>query len=55
MAKLKCVGSSSSGNCYLIECKDEKLILELGVSWKNIVESLKYEINNVVGALCSHR
>lgn len=55
MAKLKCVGSSSSGNSYLIECKDGTLILELGVLWKHIVESLKYEINNVVGALCSHR
>lgn len=55
MAKLKCLGSSSSGNCYLIECKDCTLILELGVSWKYIVEGLNYNISKVAGCLCSHR
>lgn len=55
MAKFKCIGSSSKGNCYLIECKDETIILELGVHWKNIIEGLNYNINKVKGCLCSHK
>ena len=34
--KLKVLGSSSSGNCYLIEInKNEKLILDAGINFKD--------------------
>ena len=55
MATLKILGSSSSGNSYLIECKDETLIVELGVKWKDILKGLNYDLSNVCGALVSHR
>lgn len=54
MATLKILGSSSSGNCYLIECKDETLVLELGLKWGEILKGLNYKLGKVVGCLCSH-
>lgn len=55
MAKLITLGSSSSGNCYILECDNEQLIIELGVSWKEILKGLDYNTSWIVGALCSHR
>lgn len=55
MAKLITLGSSSSGNAYILDCENEQLIIELGVSWKEILKGLNYKLGNVVGALCSHR
>lgn len=55
MATLKVVGSGSQqGNTYLLETKDETLILDLGCKWNDVLKSLNYEIDKVVGALCSH-
>lgn len=54
MATLKVIGSSSSGNAYILDCKDEQLIIELGVSFREILEGLNYKLDSVVGALCSH-
>ena len=54
MAILKVLGSSSSGNSYLVECKNETLILELGLKWGDILKGLNYKLGKVVGCLCSH-
>jgi hypothetical protein len=54
MAKLKCISSGSQGNSYIIECENETLLLELGISWKDILKGLNYKLGNVVGVLCSH-
>lgn len=51
---LRCLGSSSSGNCYLLETDTEVLILELGVKFRQIKEALKFDLSKVVVALCSH-
>ena len=54
MARLQCLGSSSSGNCFILTCGDEKLIIDLGVSWNEILGGLDYDIANVCGCLCCH-
>lgn len=54
MAKLKVLSSGSSGNCYILECDNEQLIIELGVSWKDILKGLDYNLTKVKGCLTSH-
>lgn len=54
MPTLKIVGSSSKGNTYLLETKGETLILDLGCKWSDILESLNYKIDKVVGVVVSH-
>lgn len=55
MATIKCLGSSSAGNCYILECNDEILIIELGISWKDILKGLNYDLTKVVGCVVSHQ
>ena len=53
--KIHVIGSGSTGNGYIIESNGKKLIVELGCKWKFYLEALKYDIENVEGALASHR
>jgi Cft2 family RNA processing exonuclease len=53
MAELRVLGSSSSGNCYLLECKDETLILECGIDWNVVLENVE-DFSKVVGVCVSH-
>ena len=57
MAKIKILGSSSKGNCYLLRCGDEILIIELGVKWADIIKALDYgmDIDKVVGCIVTHK
>lgn len=55
MATLKCLGSSSFGNAYILDCDNEQLIIELGVSWKEILKELNYDLKKMRGCLASHR
>ena len=55
MAELLCFGSGSSGNAYAIKCEQETLLLELGMSWKDIIKGLNYEFEPIVGAIVSHK
>ena len=54
--RLKVISSGSIGNCYLLECSNESLILELGVTWKDILKALNFEegLRKVRGCLTSH-
>ena len=52
--KLKCLGSSSKGNCYLLIGGSETLIIEAGVNFKKVKEALDFDLSNVVGCLVSH-
>ena len=52
--KLKVLGSGSSGNCYLLQNKDEVLILECGVDWKAVKKALAFDLSKVVGCLVTH-
>jgi phosphoribosyl 1,2-cyclic phosphodiesterase len=51
---LKVLGSSSRGNCYLLQGEKETLILECGISFKQIKEALNYDLSQVVGTLVTH-
>lgn len=56
MSKLTVLGSSSKGNGYLLECEEEILIIEAGLSYKNtILPAINWEGGRVVGCLVSHR
>lgn len=53
--KLKCLGSSSAGNCYTLTSNSgETLILDCGIPIKEIKKGLDWNIRNVVGCIVSH-
>lgn len=52
--ELKVLGSSSSGNCYLLSNTKETLIIECGLPYKTILRGLNFNLSNVVGVLVSH-
>lgn len=54
MATLKVINSGSDGNCYILECQESKMLIELGIPWKDILKSINYKIDNVAGCLVSH-
>ena len=52
--KLRCLGSGSSGNCYLLENERECLVLEAGLPLKEVKIALDFNISKIVGVLASH-
>ena len=53
---LKCLGSSSAGNCYLLTSESgETLILDCGIPIKDIKKGLNWNVKDVVGVLCTHK
>lgn len=51
---LKCLGSGSSGNCYLLSSGTETLIIEAGIPYKRILKGLDFNLMNIVGVVVSH-
>lgn len=51
---LKCLGSSSSGNCYILSNEEEILILEAGVKFSAVKEALNFDLSKVKAVVCSH-
>lgn len=52
--KIKVLGSGSAGNCYLLETDTETLVLDCGISFKDIKIGLDFDLSRVVGTLVSH-
>lgn len=53
--RLKCLGSSSAGNCYLLTSESgETLILDCGIPIKEIKKCLNWNIMGIQGAVCTH-
>lgn len=53
---LRTIATGSSGNSYaLISSTGEILLLDLGVSEKNIKKRIDWKISDVVGALVTHK
>jgi phosphoribosyl 1,2-cyclic phosphodiesterase len=52
--KLKVLGSSSAGNCYILENDSEALILEAGVKFAEVQRALSFNIGKIVGCLITH-
>lgn len=54
--KLLVLGSSSAGNCYILEdSQGNSLILEAGVKMLDIKKALDFNIRGIQGCLISHR
>lgn len=53
-ATLQVVSSGSQGNCYILSCNYQKLILELGVPFRETLKALNFGISSVVGCCVGH-
>lgn len=51
---LKCINSGSSGNCYILTCNNEKLILDCGLPIKVIKQGLDFDLQGIQGVLITH-
>ncbi len=52
--KLIVIGSSSAGNCYILENETEALIIECGVRFPFIKQALKFKLTKVRCCLITH-
>ena len=52
--KLRCLASGSSGNCYLLTCGNETLVIEQGIPFKEVKKALDFNIRGIAGAITSH-
>ena len=52
--KLTVLGSSSSGNCYLLENDKECLILDVGIPFMEVKKALDFNVSKIVGVIVSH-
>ena len=53
MLTLKVIGTGSLGNMYLLDYEGEKLLIELGMPYKDLLLNID-DINSVVGAVHTH-
>lgn len=53
--KLKVLGSSSAGNCYILEGETEALIIEAGIRLTEVKKALGYDLKKAVGCLVTHQ
>ena len=51
---LKCINSGSSGNCYILTCNNEKLILDCGLPIKVIKQGLDFDLQGIQAVLITH-
>jgi phosphoribosyl 1,2-cyclic phosphodiesterase len=52
--ELTILGSSSNGNCYLFQNNNEALVIECGVSLKEVKRAVDFNISKIAGALVTH-
>ena len=48
------MGSSSKGNCYLLDNGNEALMIECGIAFKNVQKAVDFDINRIAGCIISH-
>lgn len=54
--KIKCIHTGSSGNCYVLKDNDgQMLLLDAGVSIKEIKIGCDFNVSNIVGACVTHK
>lgn len=54
MLQIKTLATGSTGNCYLIDDGSTRLLIELGIRFKDIQKALNFETSKVGAALISH-
>lgn len=52
--QLKVLGSSSKGNCYLLDNGKEALAIECGISFKEVQKAVNFDVSRIKGAIVSH-
>lgn len=52
--QLQILGSSSKGNCYILQNENESLIIECGVNISDIKKALNFSFAKVSGCLVTH-
>lgn len=52
--KLKCLGSGSSGNCYILENDKEALVIEAGIPFKEVKRALDYNVRKIKAVIITH-
>lgn len=52
--ELTVLGSSSKGNCYILQNESEALVIEAGVRLKEVKKALNFNMRKIVGCLVSH-
>lgn len=52
--ELKILGSSSKGNCYLLDNGKECLMIECGIAFKDVQKAVNFDISRISGVLISH-
>lgn len=51
---LKIIGSSSSGNGYVLDNGNEALLIECGMTWRNVQKAVNFGVSRIKGAIISH-
>ena len=51
---LKVLGSSSKGNCYILENETEALVIECGVPLADVKKAIDFNIKKIAGCVVSH-
>ena len=51
---IKTLATGSSGNCYLIDDGHTQILIECGITFKNIQRKLNFETSNIAACLISH-
>ena len=51
---VKCIASSSSGNCYMLDDGQTRLLLDAGLPFKQVQKELNFETSTIAAALISH-
>lgn len=54
MIDVKTIGSGSSGNCYLVNINNTKILLECGLTFKKIQKDLGYRVSELDACLVTH-
>ena len=52
--ELKILGSSSKGNCYLLDNGKECLMIECGIPFKEVQKAVNFDISRICGVIISH-
>ena len=52
--KLKVLGSSSSGNCYILESDTEALIIEAGLPFMEVKKALNFNVKKIKAVITTH-
>ena len=52
--KLKVLGSSSSGNCYILESDNEALIIEAGLPFMEVKKALNFNVRKIKAVIITH-